>query len=95
MKHIRVYMHNGISPSPQVSYKFDSPNKNEINGSEIVNRVIGKMRTEGTGNSSRSSHVAIQKYLLLQEKGNQIGSAPHSSVTLFMCLRVKFILVST
>ena len=59
-------MHNGLSPSPQVSYKFDYPDKNEINGSTIVNRVIGKMRTKGTGNSSRSSHVAIQKYLVLQ-----------------------------
>ena len=95
MQHIGVYIHNGISTSPQVSYKFDSPDKNEINGSEIVNRVIGKMRTEGTGNSSRYSHVAIHKYLVLQEKSNKIGSASHSSVTLFMCHRVQFILVST
>ena len=42
MQHIRVYMHNCVSPSPKVSYKFDSPNKNKINGSAIVNRVIEK-----------------------------------------------------
>ena len=29
-------MHNGLSPSPQVSYKFDSPDKNEINEFAIV-----------------------------------------------------------
>ena len=65
-------MKNGISTSPQVSYKFDSPDKNEINGSVIVNRVIGNMRTKGTGSSSHSSHVAIQKYLVPQENSNQI-----------------------
>ena len=42
MQHIRVYMYNGLSPYLQVRYKFDSPDKNEINGSAIVNRVIGK-----------------------------------------------------
>ena len=42
MQHIGVYMNNGLSPSPQASYKFDSPDKNQINGSAIVNRVIGK-----------------------------------------------------
>ena len=41
MQHIGVYMHNSLSPSSQVSYKFDSPDKNEINGSAILNRVIG------------------------------------------------------
>ena len=35
-------MKNGISPYPQVSYKFDSPDKNGIYGSSIVNRVIEK-----------------------------------------------------
>ena len=42
MQHIGVYMQNGISTSPQISYKFYSPDKKEINGSIIVNRVIGK-----------------------------------------------------
>ena len=42
MQHIRVYMCDFLSPSQQVSYKFDSPDKNEINGSAIVDRVIGR-----------------------------------------------------
>ena len=42
MQHIGDYMHNGLSPSPKVSYKLYSPDKNEINGSAILNRVIGK-----------------------------------------------------
>ena len=29
MHHIGFYMHNGLSPSPKVSYKFDSPDKKE------------------------------------------------------------------
>ena len=42
MQYIGVYMHKGLSPSQQVSYKFYSPDKNEINGCAIVNRVIRK-----------------------------------------------------
>ena len=42
MQHIGIYMNNGLSPSPQVHHKFDPPERNEINGSAIVNRVIGR-----------------------------------------------------
>ena len=42
MQHIGFYMQNGLSHSPQFSYKFDYPYKNEINGFAIMNRVIGK-----------------------------------------------------
>ena len=94
MQHIGFYINNSLSHSLQVSYKFDSPDKNEINGSAIVNIVIEKIPTKGTGNSRCSSHVEIKKYLVLQENSNQIGIDPHSYVTLFMCCRVQFILVS-
>ena len=42
IKHIRVYMHNGIYTSPQVIYNLDYPDKNQINGYAIVNRAIVK-----------------------------------------------------
>ena len=37
-----LYMHNGLSPLPQVEKKFEHPKKNEVNGSNICHEVFGQ-----------------------------------------------------
>ena len=37
-----LYMHNGLSPSPQVEYKFASSRKNLINESKICEETFGR-----------------------------------------------------
>ena len=88
-------MKNGISTSPQVSYKFDSTDKNEINGSVIVNRVIEKNAHQRHREFKSFFSCCNPSITSPPREKNQIGSDTHYSVTLFMCCTVHFILVRT
>ena len=42
MKHLSIYLFHGISPSPQIEFKFVHPNEDPVNGSALCNRIFGK-----------------------------------------------------
>ena len=42
MQHLGLYIVQGLSPSPQVSMKFQSPTSNPVNGSQLVYESFGK-----------------------------------------------------
>ena len=41
MKHIGIYIWNGLSPSPQIDLKFQSSQINEVNGSDLLSQKFG------------------------------------------------------
>ena len=45
MKHIGIYMLNGLYPGNRIEMKFDSQVKNPTNGNDIHNKEFGKCAT--------------------------------------------------
>ena len=59
MKHLDVYMINGVSPSPQVAFKFESQSLNSTNDNDIC--------YESLGSNAQKRHRDFEKYFAVQD----------------------------
>ena len=66
MRHIGIYMLNGIFPSTQVETKFESKERNPTNGNDICNRVFGTC--------VRRRHKDFKDFLAIQDTVKPVPS---------------------
>jgi len=59
MRHIGLYMLNGLCFSPQVETKFDSQERNQTNSNDMCNRVFGTY--------ARRRHKEFKAFLAIQD----------------------------